>query len=137
MDGVIFHFISARLNLKDPHVENKSAVGNRNTRFTRFCWMSSTKILNRLKVFIPHTYRHGNRKRRNRQSLEDILPLPAPVPLPHPETSFCQLNSGRRPQVIIRQGPGVYRAAQFILKLMPGRHQYHLQQGARLTRTLV
>ncbi|KAF7923555.1 hypothetical protein EAE99_006814 [Botrytis elliptica] len=46
-------------------------------------------------------------KEKNRRSLEGILPPPAPLPLPHPETSFCHSNSGRRLQVIIRQGPGV------------------------------
>ncbi|TGO62969.1 hypothetical protein BCON_0016g00620 [Botryotinia convoluta] len=108
-------FGSARLNLKDPHMKKKSSfMSDKRISFlekeiqdllvSAGCHRPNLESFQGTRSPYVQT---RQQKEKNRRSLEDILPPPAPLPLPHPETSFCHSNSGRRLQVIIRQGPGV------------------------------
>ncbi|TGO80524.1 hypothetical protein BELL_0005g00060 [Botrytis elliptica] len=109
-------FGSARLNLKDPHLKKKSSyMGDERISFLEreiqdlfvsVAGCHRPNLESSQSTRSPYVQKR-QQKEKNRRSLEGILPPPAPLPLPHPETSFCHSNSGRRLQVIIRQGPGV------------------------------
>ncbi|CCD45465.1 hypothetical protein QC760_000431 [Botrytis cinerea] len=76
-------------------------------------------------------------KEKNRRSLEDILRPPEPLSLLHSETSLCLLNSGRRPQVIVRQGPGVVSSIAVHVEIGARGKPISPPLKTRLARTLV